>query len=678
MAGLKYVIEVDDNGTAKLKKFGGAAKEADGNMGKMAVAAGAGALAIAALAKVTFTASVAANRFVSSQAQAIDTIGETARQLGLTIGQFTTWEFAAKRGGASSEELSAAVRKVAKSAEAGNEGWRRLGISVKDTDGNFKDANTLMMELSDAIARMPPGVERTSIAMDLMGKGGAKMITVMEGGSASIAALAEEGKGLGIVLDDKVRRSAEDAASGIDNFMAYLEGFKRQVASEAFDDLGASMKNMMETLSDPETRNGIATTLELIVNLSGKAASAMAKLGAAVGAAVGSIDNELLDEEEWAQARTDIWARAIKVVDAAKAGQVQNAAIYRSELARAMHDLEAYGAVGKKVRDEMMPKVNEYFGRQGIDAIDAKTGVRRGLPTGRKPQAGLPPKAKDKKKVKAADPFDDPSLEKFNRARENERLEWLADREAEARNLELEATRKQAADLGQLRQEMWLAQMSEQEQELYALKARYDAQLQLAKDDAVLRAQVDAEYAAARAETNKKFADEEAEQEKQRTALQQQELATRIGYMQDGLDAFKAIAGESKATMIGEAMINVYGGIAKALNTPFPLSLIAWAQVGAIGFNAIKQMKSTKMATGGDITGPSHAAGGVNRELEGGEAVIPRRTAQEWGGFRGIMRELGRTRSGGGVSVTLVNPIGNKDYLERVAVPTIREAAGRR
>lgn len=117
----------------------------------------------------------------------------------------------------------------------------------------------------------------------------------------------------------------------------------------------------------------------------------------------------------------------------------------------------------------------------------------------------------------------------------------------------------------------------------------------------------------------------------------------------------ESAAGKAAATAM--SLINTYQGITKALaSAPPPYNFISAAAVGAAGFSAVKDINTTKQpplpakstpkrfALGGIFSGPSHAQGGIPTpfgEVEGGEAVINKRSTAMFGGLLSQINEAG-------------------------------------
>jgi hypothetical protein len=67
--------------------------------------------------------------------------------------------------------------------------FRKLGISVKDQQGNMKNAGDVMLELGDKIKTLPPNSKLAIDAFTLMGKSGVNLRQMLSGGGEAISKL---------------------------------------------------------------------------------------------------------------------------------------------------------------------------------------------------------------------------------------------------------------------------------------------------------------------------------------------------------------------------------------------------------------------------------------------------------------------------------------------------------
>ena len=120
---------------------------------------------------------------------------------------------------------------------------------------------------------------------------------------------------------------------------------------------------------------------------------------------------------------------------------------------------------------------------------------------------------------------------------------------------------------------------------------------------------------------------------------QERQVAQTSALFGDLSTVVKSLGVEFKGLAIGQAIIDTYAAANAALRSGSALSPLAGiaAAAGAVvtGLANVATIKNQKFALGGMVVGPSHANGGVKfavggrvNELEGGEAVINKRSTK--------------------------------------------------
>lgn len=168
------------------------------------------------------------------QAAAIDA---ASKATGINAQSLQELAFAASAGGASTEALSAGLTSLTRVAGAAADGsaqaqdaFAKLGVGVRGAGGEVRSADELLADLADAFAGMPPGIEKTSAAMDLFGNAGRQLVPFLDQGSAGIEALREEARALGIVLDEETIGAGAGLGDSLTKLQRSATGLRNMIA----------------------------------------------------------------------------------------------------------------------------------------------------------------------------------------------------------------------------------------------------------------------------------------------------------------------------------------------------------------------------------------------------------------------------------------------------------------
>lgn len=189
-----------------------------------------------------------------------DEMAKLSRRLGVGIETLSAFGYAAQLGGSNVQEMGNALKFLQKNAyESTAEGgglatakraFDALGISVKDSSGNLKDAETLFFEASDALSKLGAGMERTGIATQLFGRSGLTIIPIIDQGTAAIRAQIEEARRYGIVWTDTTGKIAEDFVDAQTRMNAAINGLKISIGTQLLPVLTEGLNDLANYIAD--------------------------------------------------------------------------------------------------------------------------------------------------------------------------------------------------------------------------------------------------------------------------------------------------------------------------------------------------------------------------------------------------------------------------------------------
>lgn len=218
-------------------------------------------------------------------------LGEVAQQLGVTTKELQEYRYAASQVGLSNEEMDTALQKLTRTigeAKAGSKAqattFRELGVAIQDANGRVYTAGELIPKIADALSKIKDPATRARIEVDLFGRAGQKLDTMLAGGSQAVNELRDAAQKLGVVLSDRQIQSADETA---DKLSALKQVLEARIAGTVADNANAilGLANAIATLSS-RAMQFVADYPRLSAALAGAAIGA--RLGGAQGAAVGA------------------------------------------------------------------------------------------------------------------------------------------------------------------------------------------------------------------------------------------------------------------------------------------------------------------------------------------------------------------------------------------------------
>lgn len=191
----------------------------------------------------------------------VDAMAKSSRKIGIPVDELSRLRHAADLSGISMgglenglKRLSANMYDAGQGIGEGAKAFKALGINVKNSDGSLKSSTQVMTELSNVFAVMPDGAEKTALAMRLMGKSGADMIPMLNGGADALKSMIAEADNLGIVITPEMAANAELFNDNLTRLGAAVKGLVVQLTaalaptlakiSQYAVDLANSFKNL--------------------------------------------------------------------------------------------------------------------------------------------------------------------------------------------------------------------------------------------------------------------------------------------------------------------------------------------------------------------------------------------------------------------------------------------------
>jgi hypothetical protein len=174
-----------------------------------------------------------------------DAMSKMAQKAGVTTESLSRLAYAASFSDVQTEELTSSLGKLSKSmadAAANATGqtasaFAALGISVVDSSGKLRSADAVFSDLSDRFSRIEDGSTKTAIAMSLLGKSGADLIPLLNGGATELKRFADESDRTGNTISTKTGKAAEQFNDTMATIGTTLAGIANKLAEALLPDL---------------------------------------------------------------------------------------------------------------------------------------------------------------------------------------------------------------------------------------------------------------------------------------------------------------------------------------------------------------------------------------------------------------------------------------------------------
>jgi hypothetical protein len=223
-------------------------------MGKQAAlfsAAVAGAMAVA----------------VRSSVQFADSIGKTADKVGVGTDALQELRFAASQAGVAQSALDMGLQRFSRRVGEAVQGQGELvktleqyNIQLRNADGSTRAVEDILRDYADAVANAGSKQEQLRLAFKGFDSEGAALVNLLRGGADAINAYAQQARELGIVLEERLIRGAEETANKMDILNKALKVQVSAVVLENADAINTLVQSLIGLI--PPLVNGTARLLE--------------------------------------------------------------------------------------------------------------------------------------------------------------------------------------------------------------------------------------------------------------------------------------------------------------------------------------------------------------------------------------------------------------------------------
>lgn len=175
--------------------------------------------------------------YVKRAADAADETNKAAQAAGLSITEYGKLKFAFKEGNVDAEAFAVGMKKLNDNIDGALRGvgpgaalFERLGVSVKDANGNLLPTDQILAKIADKFQKLPDGPTKTALAIDLFGKAGAQMIPVLNEGGAAMDALGKKAEKLGLIFTAAEAKVGDEFGDALDETILSIDALGKHMA----------------------------------------------------------------------------------------------------------------------------------------------------------------------------------------------------------------------------------------------------------------------------------------------------------------------------------------------------------------------------------------------------------------------------------------------------------------
>lgn len=220
-------------------------------------------------------------------------LGEVSQQLGVTTRDLQVFQYAGSQVGLTNDEVRDGLAKLTRTLGEAATGSAKeakvlqlVGFSLEEIKSGALTAGDAIPRIADFLSKVASPAQRAAIEIELFGRAGQRLDTLLSGGSGAINELRDAAESLGIVLSDDQIQQADATADKLAEVKQVLEA---NVASTVANNANAivGLASALGTLTG-QVLNFLSSNPQLALSiLGGLAGAKMGPIGAGLGAGAG-------------------------------------------------------------------------------------------------------------------------------------------------------------------------------------------------------------------------------------------------------------------------------------------------------------------------------------------------------------------------------------------------------
>ncbi len=142
------------------------------------------------------------------------------------------------------KKLATAMVDAASGSKSQAQAFGNLGIAVRDTAGQLRPTEEVLLDLAEVFQNMPDGAEKSALAVKLLGKNGLELIPFLNQGRDGVTRLKDEFRGLGLEVSGSTSQAAEKFNDTLDTVKQALGGIAMKIVASALP----ALQNLADAL----------------------------------------------------------------------------------------------------------------------------------------------------------------------------------------------------------------------------------------------------------------------------------------------------------------------------------------------------------------------------------------------------------------------------------------------
>ena len=201
---------------------------------------------------------------------------EAMQKTGASAEFLSSISYAAKLASVEFDQLENGLIKLSKAMDEASSDvksgisydFKRLGITVRDSNGDLKSTEEIFMQIADTVSQVPDGMRKAAVAQKIFGKSGADLIPLLNEGRAGLEKLKKEAENMGVQFSSQSAKDLAAFGDEMDKIGFLSQGFANTFAASVIPAISLFLQKIGQTANEAERAerkfNGLKSVAEML------------------------------------------------------------------------------------------------------------------------------------------------------------------------------------------------------------------------------------------------------------------------------------------------------------------------------------------------------------------------------------------------------------------------------
>lgn len=204
---------------------------------------------------------------VKGAAEYADEVNTLSKTTGMSTDAIQEYKYAADILDVSFDTIQGSLTKLTSNMSKNSDAFAELGISIRDENGELRDANEVFDEAITALGYIDNETQRDAVAMKIFGKSAKDLNPLIKTGSKELGKLRKEAHDVGAVMSEDALEGANAFQDGLDRLKGTWDALKRTLGANILSKVLPYLEKFVGLFQDLATTGNLSGFIDGVVDM---------------------------------------------------------------------------------------------------------------------------------------------------------------------------------------------------------------------------------------------------------------------------------------------------------------------------------------------------------------------------------------------------------------------------